>query len=830
MKKKGEAEQDSKPEKKKKAGAAKKGFQLPFARNQKQGSGIASYAATVSGSSLLVIMALALAMAWMQFGEHQQRSAQQLAEASARQQVALINLSLGHSERLVNALAGSPVVADIFTSGMDDEAVALSQSVPDGRLILAPADQLLPGADLSFTARDLIQKTRRDGSAAITVVGGEQPHVLAARRVENSEHVILLEQSLKPLLDQISRLDLQGGYLELALTDSNGTLLTRGTRIAGPTANQDAGGGIQVRYTAFADTGDGALQTLFVTLVLGALALLLAVQLFSFRSISAALKKDAALLTHYAEDLPRGGTTRSRGHFSFPPFAAVTSSLDKLQASMTSSRIDQQPRAKKKKAPDPMLNMLIEDEPAADESGPAHNVPSEEIFRAYDIRGIVGKNLDEGVMEVLGLAIGSEALDNGQKSVVVGRDGRHSSPPLAQSLINGIRQTGCNVIDIGAAPTPVVYYATSVLDTQSGVVITGSHNPSDYNGIKIVIAGVTLHGDRILALRKRIEANQLASGEGSVSQQDLSGHYSGAITQDIVLARSMKVVIDCGNGIAGAIAPALFEELGCEVIPLYAEVDGDFPNHHPDPGKPENLETLIATVKEQGADLGIAFDGDGDRLGVVTPSGEIIWPDRLMMLYARDLLSRSPGADIIFDIKCSRELGKLITRMGGRPLMYKSGHSLIKAKLKETGAALAGEMSGHIFFADRWYGFDDGLYSAARLLEILSLESGSADDVFARLKTGFTTPEMTIAVSEARKFELIEQLVAMADQFTDGNPNSLDGLRVDFADGWGLVRASNTTPMLTARFEGQDSGALERIQKLFRDKLLAIDNSLDVPF
>lgn len=453
----------------------------------------------------------------------------------------------------------------------------------------------------------------------------------------------------------------------------------------------------------------------------------------------------------------------------------------------------------------------------------------ESIFREYDIRGIVGETLTADSVELLGRAIGTEALQAGQQTVIVGRDGRLHSPELAEALIRGLTMSGRDVIDIGPAPTPVLYYAAKVLDSQSGVSLTGSHNPANHNGLKIVIDGVTLTGDRIRGLRERIARGELASGEGKVRRQDVSGRYIDEIARDIVLARPMKVAVDCGNGIAGPVVERLFAVLGCEIIPLHMNVDGNFPAHHPDTSKPENYRDLIAAVKQQGADIGIAFDGDGDRLGVVTPKGEIIWPDRLMMLYARDLLSRMPGADIIFDVKCSRELARVISQNGGRPLMWRTGHSLIKAKLKETGAPLAGEMSGHIFFADRWHGFDDGAYAAARLLEILSLESGDADQVFSQLQTGVTTPEINIPSTDKAKFAVVEKLKARAESF-GGSASTIDGLRVDFEDGWGLLRASNTTAVLVARFEGRDKAALERIATLFREQLQAIDPSLKLSF
>ncbi len=455
------------------------------------------------------------------------------------------------------------------------------------------------------------------------------------------------------------------------------------------------------------------------------------------------------------------------------------------------------------------------------------------IFRAYDIRGVVGDSLTSETAYWIGRTIGSESLACGEPGVVVGRDGRLSGPELAAALIRGLRESGCNVTDIGMVPTPVLYFATHVLGASSGVMVTGSHNPPDYNGFKIVIAGHTLANERIQALHQRLENNDLASGSGSgsgsLTQVEVLEQYHQRIADDVVLARPLKVVVDCGNGVAGVNAPQLIEALGCEVIPLFCDVDGTFPNHHPDPGKPENLKDLIAKVAETGADLGLAFDGDGDRVGVVTNQGEMIYPDRLLMLFARDVLSRNPGADVIFDVKCTRGLAGLISGYGGRPLMWKTGHSLIKAKMKETGALLAGEMSGHIFFKERWYGFDDGIYSAVRLLEILSLEKRSAAEVFADFPVALSTPEINIKVTDERKFALIEALQRDA-QWGDANLFTLDGVRVDYPHGWGLVRASNTTPVLVLRFEADDAAELARIQQVFHAQLKAVAPDLELPF
>ncbi len=462
------------------------------------------------------------------------------------------------------------------------------------------------------------------------------------------------------------------------------------------------------------------------------------------------------------------------------------------------------------------------------ETTAAPDVPSG-IFRAYDIRGIVGQTLTIDTAYWIGRAVGSESIANGEYGVVVGRDGRLSGPDMAQALIQGLLDCGCNVTDLGMVPTPVLYFATHVLEARSGVMVTGSHNPPDYNGFKIVIAGDTLANERITALHTRIINDDLSHGVGSLETVEMLNTYLEHIRNDIALAKPLRVVVDCGNGVGGVIGPQLLEALGCTVIPLYCEVDGTFPNHHPDPGKPENLEDLIARVKSEKADIGIAFDGDADRLGVVTNTGKIIYPDRLMMLFAKDVVSRNPGADVIFDVKCTRRLSALISGYGGRPIMWKTGHSLIKAKMKETGALLAGEMSGHIFFKERWFGFDDGIYSAARLLEIISLDTRDVDHVFSAFPSSESTPEITVEVTDENKFEIIERLQREA-QWGDASITTLDGVRADYPKGWGLVRASNTTPMLVLRFEGDTAEDLSKIQELFREQILAIVPELNLPF
>ncbi len=446
------------------------------------------------------------------------------------------------------------------------------------------------------------------------------------------------------------------------------------------------------------------------------------------------------------------------------------------------------------------------------------------IFKAYDIRGVVGQTISEEFAEHLGRAFGTEALKLGERAVAVGRDGRVSGPSLSGALIKGLRAAGIDVIELGAVTTPMLYYVAATraaVGCHSGIQVTGSHNPKDYNGFKMVLAGRAIFGDDIQGLRLRIESEDYAQGAGELAQLDVLAEYTQRIVGDCKLARPLKIVVDSGNGIPGASSPGILRALGCEVIELYSEVDGDFPNHHPDPSKPENLVDLIAAVKAHGADLGLAFDGDGDRLGVVTREGNNIFPDRQIMLFARDVLSRVPGGQIIFDVKCTQRLAIAIREAGGVPLMYKTGHSLIKAKLKETGAPLAGEMSGHIFFAERWYGFDDGTYTASRLLEILS-KSDDPSAVLNALPTSFSTPELNIACAEGEHHQLMEKLRQTAHFEGAREVITIDGLRAEFDDGFGLVRASNTTPVLVLRFEGQTPEALERIRAQFMAAILAV--------
>ncbi|MFM0170110.1 phosphomannomutase/phosphoglucomutase [Paraburkholderia sediminicola] len=462
---------------------------------------------------------------------------------------------------------------------------------------------------------------------------------------------------------------------------------------------------------------------------------------------------------------------------------------------------------------------------------------SKSIFKAYDIRGVIGKTLDADAARSIGRSFGSEVRAQGGDAVVVARDGRLSGPELVQALSDGLRAAGVDVVNVGMVPTPVGYFAASVpLQLEGGerrvdscIVVTGSHNPPDYNGFKMVLRGAAIYGEQILALHQRIVDENFSEGSGTYAEYDIADAYLERIASDIKLTRPIKIVVDTGNGVAGGLAPQLFKKLGCELVELFTEIDGNFPNHHPDPAHPENLQDVIRALKETDAEIGFAFDGDGDRLGVVTKDGQIIYPDRQLMLFAEEVLSRNKGAQIIYDVKCTRNLAKWVKDKGGEPLMWKTGHSLVKAKLRETGAPLAGEMSGHVFFKDRWYGFDDGLYTGARLLEILTRVEDPSK-LLNSLPNSNSTPELQLKLEEGENFELIARLQQNAKFTGADDVVKIDGLRVEYPDGFGLARSSNTTPVVVMRFEADNDAALKRIQEDFRRVIMAEKPDAKLPF
>jgi len=716
-------------------------------------------------------------------------------------------------------------------------------------------------APMNFAALDMLRRTENGQTPAPEAYKVGQRWLVysaAPLRLSDGEPLhgtLLLAVDLERLLASLPVMPAEIGQIQLIQQFNNTApqVLAQRGQAEGAAQSFDTG---NPNWTVSFTPGPSLTSPVFSPLML-ALAGLLAlagaiIGLYLLQSrLQRHLLSDVTQLGQMLKELSAGKAVKAFS-LSLPTLDILAQSLARLprRASASTATADANPeRGAAMQAPaesmlDPLfqdtdildIDILDEDQDllGLDEPAPvpvqtkAPTLPAD-IFRAYDIRGVVGRTLNAETAYWIGRAIGSQSIAQGEPNIAVGRDGRLSGPELAQQLIQGLLDCGCHVSDVGMVPTPVVYYAGHILTGKSAVMLTGSHNPRDYNGFKIVIAGDTLANEQIQALKARIDNNDLASGVGTVEQVDVLDRYLKQIRDDIAMAKPMRVVVDCGNGVAGVIAPQLLESLGCSVIPLYCEVDGNFPNHHPDPGKPENLADLIAKVKSENADIGLAFDGDGDRVGVVTNTGAIVYPDRLLMLFAKDVVSRNPGADIIFDVKCTRRLTPLISGYGGRPVMWKTGHSLIKKKMKETGALLAGEMSGHIFFKERWFGFDDGIYAAARLLEILSQDRRDADHVFSAFPNDISTPEINIEVTEQSKFSIIERL-QRDGIWGEGNITSLDGIRVDYPKGWGLVRASNTTPVLVLRFEAETEQELERIKEVFRAQLYSAVPDLDLPF
>lgn len=787
-----------------------------------------------------------------------------LAEAAARQQhTAMATVYRQHYLETLDAFIGSheaPVVAlsdaQLLPYMLETaETNSLAQRFPGAlyaRVVPTTLDPAVPNG-LSFAHQDMVLRIAAGNKVTPEISYYEKEQVVTfARPVKDGGQVaavMLLSMPFKPLSDSLTRFAPAAGTLELVqrngseravILSAGGGLEVGEVEVASPSRNP----GWEVRFAPVKTLGRDNPVELMI-LGFGALSALLVggLLLAMLFMLQKRMQADAEALDAFCENFLRYGT-RNKPRVHFESCATLLASIEQYGAELRAGKI-----VVKHEHHDALANLpaggdateLLGGAPAPSKpvvapQGAGHApaksegvaVPAE-IFRAYDIRGIVGKGLDESVARAIGLAIGSEALARGEQTVVVGRDGRLSGPQMSAALIDGLRASGRDVIDVGMVPTPVLYFAAKTIGTGSGVMITGSHNPGDYNGFKIMIAGDTLAGEEIQALRQRIEKGDFSAGGGNLSQQNVVQDYVDRVNGDIVMARPLKVVVDAGNGVAGAIAPRVLEAMGCEVIPLFCEVDGNFPNHHPDPSKPENLEDLIGVVAANNADIGIAFDGDADRIGIVTPSGKNIFPDRLMMLLSKHVLTTNPGADIIFDVKCTRDLSALVSRLGGRPVMSKTGHSFIKSKLKETGAALAGEMSGHIFFNDRWFGFDDAIYAAGRVLEILSLENDDADVVFAEFPENPSTPEITIPVPESKKFALVEALKSKA-KFSDANIITIDGLRVELPDAWGLIRASNTSPCIVARFEGRTPAALAAVQSRFRTLLASVDGTIEIPF
>jgi len=840
------------------------------------------------GSSIGIAVAAALLFILVINGSNRQLTST-VFEAHAQAYAHSVNQSLAQLQTNLRHISQASITSDAFLASPDElrvqELRLLAQIpnlvsvrlVPLGERVLTPAQ-----ADISFSEIDMIHRANRGQRVPAEAHSLNQQRIIRLVTIIKADDqaadtiasgAIIATYSLDALNDQLQQFDLANGSMKIEQAFGGKTpqsFLQYGNTFNNKQPVLTAALQNPLWQVSFQPSEQLAtankLSPLYFWLPI-ALALLIVIIsiIFSYLRLRSAVRADAIELMNYCrkliqnndDGLPSFGLSLFRSMAlslaitdreqilseqttnkpapelanpapASPQTMEVNDSLhselddaDLLDLDLMKDPLDQ---TAANDTPEP----TPEQKPSANPSLPAHGIPAS-IFRAYDIRGIVGKTLDTDIAYHIGQAVGSQATAQGEKGIVIGADGRLSSPELSAALIQGIRDSGQDVVNLGTVPTPLVYFATHCMEASSGVMITGSHNPADYNGFKIVIGGITLSTDAIQALYQRIISNNFTSGNGDLDNVTIIDHYMEHIVNDIALAKPLKVVLDCGNGVAAAIAPQLIEQLGCTVIPLFCEIDGTFPNHHPDPGKPENLQDVINAVAEHNADIGIAFDGDGDRLGVVTNQGNIIYPDRLMMLFAKDVASRNPGADIIYDVKCSRRLAGLISNYGGRPIMWKTGHSLIKAKMQETGALLAGEMSGHIFFKERWFGFDDGIYSAARLLEIIGSETCDVQTLFDGFPDDVSTPEINIEVTDESKFTLVSQLQEKG-QFNGADVSTIDGVRADFENGWGLVRASNTTPMLVLRFAGEDEAALADIQALFKNELQAIAPDLAIPF
>lgn len=847
----------------------------------------------LAGSALAVVLAGVLLFVLLVQGGSE-RQMQVIGQQQAQDFLANLEQQARTLDAVVAGLARDPALAEAMANrddaALQAQSEKLQQLLPHATLVRAfvkgtarKNSKTIPA--ISFAQLDMVSRAEKDNSALPEIhLHDKQRYLTLARAVSAGDTIVgslLVSFDFAQLQTSLPTLAADTGYVEIIQTFANQpvTVFSSGNSAVKGSQVYNAKGSIphfSAQFYPAPGTDLFAASATLLWTITGIMAVVAALLgLVSFFLLSRALQANAtAMAAHFQALISHDKSSKT---FSLGIFASLAQTLDRLfdeyaarmQRAQTSAKDTGKAAKKAEPLPDfdpsfranDVLDVDLHDDDhdllstaaeaaedpllLADDGTDAMDLDmvdmaapqalridvkvAPDIFRAYDIRGIVGKNLDADVAHAIGAAIGSEAREKGESAVIIARDGRHSSADLAESLAEGLMHAGVNVIDIGMVPTPVLYYATKTLRTRSGVMVTGSHNPPEYNGFKVVIADETLSGERIQGLRKRIEGNKLLGGQGSYERHDIARDYLTRINSDVVLAKPMRIVLDSGNGVAGPLATQVLDSLGCTVTPLYTEIDGNFPNHHPDPSDPENLEDLIDHVQRSGADLGIALDGDGDRIGVVTPSGKIIWPDRLLMLLARDLLSRNPGADILYDVKCTRDVAELVSSLGGRAIMCATGHSLMKAKMKETNAVVGGELSGHVFFNDRWYGFDDALYTAARLLEVLSMEPFDADEVFNEFPEKANTPELHIPVSDSTKFTIIKKLEEQG-KFPGGNLVKIDGVRVDFPDSWGLIRASNTTPVLVARFEADTEAALEQVKTVFREQLQSVEPGLSIPF
>ena len=823
-------------------------------------------AALISGAVVLVL--LIAGVLWMNSPSDNGGGATAVDPAYERLAGELAEVVVGVLQPYQSAVseiaANADIVRALSDGGGDIDFTALAaEHIPALDDVLAlrilPPSTRDPQTDarppLSFASISMLRKARNEGKnqpAEVHLAGNEQEHLVMLARIEAEirdgpipDLIGFVHLSISPNIvrQALASAPSSDAYVEIRQGPAV-TIAASGVKPAGDTpsaATNVEGTRLAVAYrtpgrAVEADASGGMLPLLTVLLLAG--AAVAGVWFFlSQRGTGVtvgALPNDTVIFEGALKAILDGAHPGLEQLITGEVLDSADINLDTLGAGAEGEAVTTI-QSGNAAGEDPTVPRTAEEEtpgaaPDENAGAPPVEIPAS-IFRAYDIRGIVDETLTEDGVYQIGRALGAEADARGQKTIVVARDGRHSSEALLASLTKGLLESGRDVLDIGLTPTPVLYFATHYLDAHSGIMITGSHNPAQYNGLKIVLDGETLSGEAIQALWHRIENQDFVAGDGSMQSAEIVPDYIRRISEDIpvTLGNALKVVVDCGNGVPGIVAPAILRAIGHDVVELYCDVDGDFPNHHPDPSQPENLQDLIDTVADEGADLGLAFDGDGDRLGVVDGEGNIIWPDRQMILFARDVLARNAGAKIIFDVKCTRLLSAEITASGGEPVMSQTGHSLIKAKMQESGALLAGEMSGHIFFKERWYGFDDAIYAAARLLEILINSAESPAEIFAALPGAVATPELRLDMPEEAHADFMQQILAAAN-FDNAEVSTIDGLRVDFSDSWGLIRPSNTTPCLVLRFEGDDEAALETVKGQFRELLTGIDAGLSLPF
>lgn len=836
--------------------------------------------AVLALASMLVMVGLGFAyLTLLREPTLQQAQINRVAESFSAQQATTIHHMLNQMESRMRGAAKSPLALSAIASESDDDIGLVEQAMLDYfpeviSLRIIPMGEMgtanFEGGSQGLRNHIEVDLVRRAGEGENTLpesyqFEGQWMTSLAALvkhpRINNRQAVVIATIDNQLLADQLKSLDSDAGkfsleqrYISPTGADRVDIIATAGSSdsLAHAHSSTIPNSSWSVTFTPS--------RTLLAKLAISPMPLVIVLGLCVLAAVGAVLAivfLFSRALDSQINKVISAADVKSPLELSIPGLVSIAKQLRRatlraLRQSTASSSFDI-PQPKVEVLPrqgsdltNPMFqstNILDDDgddgagldlDLAGSPSGDATAGQSEDgfpshIFRAYDIRGNAKSELTDALVASIGKAIGSIAGEMDEQTLIVGCDGRKSSPRIKSALIKALMESGRDVIDIGQVPTPLVYFATRHLNCRSGIMITGSHNPGDHNGMKIVLNQKTIAAGGIQQIQERVLQGEFSSGSGRMIREDVVADYTEEVLSDIAIAVPLKVVIDAGNGVTGSIAPMMFEELGCEVVPLYCDVDGNFPNHSPDTSDETNLEDLIEAVRNEEADFGVAFDGDGDRLAVVTSSGVIVRSDVLLMIFAQDVVSRNPGADVVFDVKCSRNLTQLITSYGGRPVLWKTGHAYMKEKMAETGALLGGEFSGHMFFGERWYGFDDGMYAAARLAEILSTHGNSLDDTISEFPATVNTPEIIIPVPDNVKFGLMENIIRNAD-FASGKINTMDGIRVDFAEGWGLVRASNTSAALTARFEAEDEDALETIMAEFRAQISLIEPSLDLNF